>query len=319
MAFIVEGYNRDVYKKSDSGVCLSDAFGDTGERFRDCNGDSASATQPIKLDKSDFLKTAVCSATESTASSRTAAEDDLAKSDAAGVSAGNRRQSSPIETARREDGGSTQRPQAAFSKLCDAASSSEFQAVKSTVYSTLKSAGIAAYNVTKTALFRLNGSVLCRKYEKQFRKGKSASAQNYHFRLGDDAVSVIAYSGQATVLKMPNTVLHRPIVYVAPGFLDTDAKTSLSITKLRLPKYLEVLPDNALAGCSNLDFLIMPPDLKFVCRKAFKGTNPAIIYFTGKCPAGLECSYVPRRTKLLCMPKFADTFSKIQNVRVYRG
>lgn len=173
----------------------------------------------------------------------------------------------------------------------------------------------ALKNWTAPLLKNINSKAKAKVYDLKFRNSKSATAAGYKFRINDDTVMVSEYVGSNTELRMPNTVLHKPVVYVSPKFL---VGSQAEVENVRLPKYLEILPDNIFRNCNNLKTIIVPPTLKMFCKNALRGSTPAFLVFVGECPEGLADAFIPRRTKILCYPQYKSSFKGIVGVTVLK-
>lgn len=353
MAFIVEGYKTPGSKNGsdDSTVHMSSAFGDTGQRFS-----GTQKQQPVSLNKGRTSKFNVeepdirvtVKRPERDAGSRQ--ENDCSFSTQQGAAANNQQpeQETIMSTQKTMDSFSTKQPDQQqhdksfnttqqrstnqsvnntqqrssvdwnriFDRMSEVASSQEFQDAKKSIVSSSKRAIKNTINKTKPIIetAKMRGNI--RKHDRQFRKVRRASADGYRFAIGDDAVKILAYGGTDSTLKIPNAVQRRPITFINPGFLTGSA--AARVQKIRLPKYLEYLSDNTFLGCEQLAYIIIPPNIKYVCKKAFRGCNPSIIYFLGECPSGMKNVYVPRRTKLLCTGRYADSFKGIYGIQVYK-
>lgn len=198
-----------------------------------------------------------------------------------------------------------------FSRLKESESKEAINDAKTSVkqvFKTLK-------NWTAPLLKNINSKAKAKVYDLKFRNSKSATAADYKFRINDDTVMVSEYVGSNTELRMPNTVLHKPVIYVSPKFL---AGRQADVENIRLPKYLEILPDNIFRNCNNLKAVIIPPTLKMFCKNALHGSTPAFLVFVGECPEGLADAFIPRRTKILCYPQYKSSFKGIMGVSVLK-
>lgn len=355
LAFIVEGYKPPEPEKGsdDSTVHMSSAFGDTGQRFSERQDQRSVSlnkgrTSKFHVGEPDIEVTVKQPEQEQTAGS--GKEDDHSLNNQQGADANDQQpeQETIMSTQKTMDSFSTKQPDQQqhdksfnttqqrstnqsvnntqqrssvdwnriFDRMSEVASSQEFQDAKKSIISSSKRAIKNTINKTKPIIetAKMRGNI--RKHDRQFRKVRRASADGYRFAIGDDAVKILAYGGTDSTLKIPNAVQRRPITFINPGFLTGSA--AARVQKIRLPKYLEYLSDNTFLGCEQLAYIIIPPNIKYVCKKAFRGCNPSIIYFLGECPSGMKNVYVPRRTKLLCTGRYADSFKGIYGIQVYK-
>ena len=309
MSFIVEGYEKEPRTvkvnhngNSNSAVEMSTAFGDTGRKFEEDSESEQSKPSNGKSAETASRDTSAEVHSAATAEQKTVAGEHvkLRKESVNGAASqiresvhttkavGVSQADSAIQQGREAAGSGYSHGQESseslIDRMSDIAENISLQDAKNVFVKMTKGAISIARKITAPALARIQCSVTAKRYEKKFKKSKTATAAGYRFKIGADAIMITEYTGNDVVLKMPNTVLHKPITYVVPGFLNLSGKGAPNIKQVKLPKYLEVIPDGLFLHCYSLEMIVVPPTLEMISREALKGTNPKYVIFTGPCP-----------------------------------
>lgn len=344
MSFIVEGYEKEPRTvkvrhndSSDSAVKMSTAFGDTGRKYEE----TIEGKQDLPLEK----ESGRFSSGNDSSEVHVAAESEqqtrqqhvqLTKKPTA-ETADQRKES--VHTTNAADSASTQRnssntqsygtpesshhasgleePESLLDRMSDVAENFNLNDAKNIFVKVTKETFSIIKKVTAPMAESVRCTITVKRYEKKFKKAKTATAAGYRFKIGDDSIMITEYTGEDVILKMPNTVLHKPITYVQPGFLKLSGKGAQNIKQVKLPKYLEIIPDGLFLHCYNLETVVVPPTLEMISREAFKGANPKYIIFTGMCPLGLKQLRVPRGANIMCMKKYSHSFSDVPFIQIY--
>lgn len=165
-----------------------------------------------------------------------------------------------------------------------------------------------------SVLANLSSSGIEKSIKKQFEHGRNASTQDIKFRITPKAAMLLEYSGDSSVLRLPNAIFKRPLTALNPGFITGNALVNLH--KIKLPLYVEVLPRNLFDGAKGINVIVVQDHVTSVLPGAFNGICPKIIYFLGNAPDGIAFSGISKNTVIACKRKYAASYRGLSNVKV---
>lgn len=163
-------------------------------------------------------------------------------------------------------------------------------------------------------LANLSSSGIEKSIKKQFEHGRNASTQDIKFRITPKAAMLLEYSGDSSVLRLPNAIFKRPLTALNPGFITGNALVNLH--KIKLPLYVEVLPRNLFDGAKGIDVIVVQDHATSILPGAFNGICPKIIYFLGNAPDGIAFAGISKNTVIACKRKYAASYRGLSNVKV---
>lgn len=114
------------------------------------------------------------------------------------------------------------------------------------------------------------------------------------YRYNQNNVSVVGYTGNDTVVNIPDSVNGLPVASIDDG-----AFQNSSVEELTLPKRLISIGCSAFKGCNNLCYINLPASVKNIANNSFDGCT-ALTAFVDKysfaygfcLENGIPCQYL---------------------------